>query len=408
MSDRGAARPPGRGALPAWMRAGIVLLAAVVGFAVVGGALIVRDARMDDRFDIARWQRTALANKWLWHVGAPFRDDPSADEALERYFTADDRNSPEALALRPAVEAAIEGRIDAVVREMGLNARGIRVPGSVFPPVNIQLVSPPRVLVESPREVIRRERTVLLRPDLAGRDIVRIEEEAEARHPDRAALVVGVGGLATYPAIVNAHRTYETTVATAAHEWAHHYLVFYPLGYRYFTSLETQVINETVADVIGDEVGRLVLERWGDPTRPDDEPTPEPEAAEAELDEALDDEPEAAEAFDYLAALRSLRLEVDDLLEQGRVGDAEHRMEEVRQEMIDHGFHFRRINQAFFAWFGTYAGRPDSVDPLGEQLDEIRERAGSLPDFVRLIQGMSTRDEVEDLLADLRALAATR
>jgi hypothetical protein len=402
MDERQASGVRARGGLSRGMRAGIVACVALLAFALLAGALAIRDARLGDRFDVMQWQRTAAANKWLWHIGAPLRNDPSPEEALAQYFMLSNRDTLEARALRPAVEAAIEGRIDAVLQEMGFAARGIRVPGSVFPPVNVQLVSPPRILVESPRAEIRRVRTELLRPDLTSADAVRIERESEERRPDRAALVVGVGGLATYPAIVNAHRSYETTVATAAHEWAHHYLVFYPLGYRYFGSQEAQVINETVADVIGEEVARAVLERWGDPTRPEEEPTPEPVPAEADLEEAVEETPEAEEAFDYFAVLRSLRLDVDALLEEGRVEEAEQRMGEVRDELAEQGFHFRRINQAFFAWFGTYAGRPDSVDPLGGQIAEIRDRAGTLPEFVRLIQAVSTRAEVETLLEELR------
>ena len=44
------------------------------------------------------------------------------------------------------------------------------------------------------------------------------------------------------------------TVGTAAHEWVHHYLAFYPLGASYFRSQDLRTLNETVADVVGDEV----------------------------------------------------------------------------------------------------------------------------------------------------------
>lgn len=47
-----------------------------------------------------------------------------------------------------------------------------------------------------------------------------------------------------------------------AHEWAHHYLVFFPLGLEYFSSPDTRLINETTATIFGDEVGNLVIERF--------------------------------------------------------------------------------------------------------------------------------------------------
>jgi hypothetical protein len=73
-------------------------------------------------------------------------------------------------------------------------------------------------------------------------------------------------------------------------------------------------------------------------------------------------------------------------------------MELVRAELEAGGVFIRRINQAYFAWYGTYAARPDSVDPIGPQLRELRERAGSLARFLELVRGATTRDDVARLL----------
>ena len=72
-----------------------------------------------------------------------------------------------------------------------------------------------RVLVRSPRNVIQRSGTELLRPDLGTEDAVRIEAATEQAHPDESALVVGSGGVATYPAIVVNRGAYADVVATA-------------------------------------------------------------------------------------------------------------------------------------------------------------------------------------------------
>jgi len=74
----------------------------------------------------------------------------------------------------------------------------------------------------------------------------------------------------------------------------------------------------------------------------------------------------------------------------------------VRTELADAGFRVRRINQAYFAWYGSYAARPDAVDPLGAQLREIRARAGSLQAFIELVRVTSTRAEVVELFERLR------
>ena len=65
--------------------------------------------------------------------------------------------------------------------------------------------------------------------------------------------------------MVSSRRSYAGTVATAAHEWVHHYLSFYPLGLSYFRSPDLRTMNETVADIAADEVPPRVLERFGDP-----------------------------------------------------------------------------------------------------------------------------------------------
>ena len=198
--------------------------------------------------------------------------------------------------------------------------------------------------------------------------------------------MVPTGGVALYPAVVRDDRGYRRTVATAAHEWVHHYLAFHPLGWAYAASADARTINETVADIAGGELRDAAVERFGDPFPP---PAAAPAAAPPPVDRA--------------GVLRALRLEVDALLAAGRVADAERRMEETRRFLQDRGVSVRRINQAYFAWYGTYAARADATDPLGPQLRELRERAGSLRRFLELVRGVTDRAGVGALLDGLRA-----
>jgi hypothetical protein len=174
----------------------------------------------------------------------------------------------------------------------------------------------------------------------------------------------------------------------------HHYLAFYTLGRSYYASPDARTINETVADVVGDEVAAIVIERWGDPTQPAATPTATPSAT---LTVAPAEEPSTSQ-LDRNAVLRDLRLEVDELLADGQIEEAEARMEAVRLELCDAGFCLRRLNQAHFAWYGTYAARPDATDPLGPQIFDLRERSGSLAEFVRVVRGLKTRAEIELLV----------
>ena len=373
-----------RGQITSRWRDGALLLAVALGGAlIVLAAALIGDRRSGDQFDLVRWERETFAAKWLYHLGAPFRRDPHADDALARYFAAP-VDSPDRRGLQKHVEASLDGRIDAALRARGVLG-ALPLPGSVFPPVNVELTQPPRVLVVSSRERIERISTDLLRPELSTTDAVEIERAEEAAHPDRSVLVVPSGGVAAYPAIVSSNETYADTVATAAHEWTHHYLEFYPLGLHYFTSLEVVTINETVADIVGAEIASDVLARWGDPTTP----VAPPAAPSARVDAN--------------AVLRDLRREVDALLAAGQIDDAEARMEAVRQELANRGYRIRRINQAYFAWYGTYAARPDATDPLGVQLREIRERSGSLAAFLEVIRATTSRADVVAALDRLRA-----
>ena len=51
----------------------------------------------------------------------------------------------------------------------------------------------------------------------------------------------------------------------------------------------------------------------------------------------------------------------------------------------DHGHFIRKINQAFFAFRGTYATNPASISPIGDQLGELRRRSDSLGDFLKTL-----------------------
>lgn len=360
-----------------WLISSFVVAAAAWILAVLVwlAVLQARAVRLEDRFDFVAWEAQAAPGRLLFKLGAPFRDDPDPAQALARYFVLTDRDGEEARRLENAVEAELERRITVVLAEQGLRWP---VPG-FLPPVDMELAASPRVLVTSPRGRIERLDAEPLRPDL-GRDAVQALEARVEQAGDRSALVVPSGGIATYPAIVAPGSDYEGTVSAAAHEWLHHYLALYPLGQAYFTGNDAQTINETVADIGGDAIARLVFQRFPSPAAP--RPTSTPVARPRP---------------DVTRILRDLRLEVDALLERGAAVAAERRMTEVRDSLAEQGVNIRRINQAYFAWYGTYAARPESTDPLGGQVRAVLERTGSLRRFVEEIREARTRDDVARL-----------
>ena len=78
--------------------------------------------------------------------------------------------------------------------------------------------------------------------------------------------------------------------------------------------------------------------------------------------------------------------------------EAERLMSEKRDEFQSKGVYIRRINQAYFAFHGSYADTPGSIDPIGPKLQSLRDRAGSAARFVRLARGISSESDLDRLL----------
>ena len=114
------------------------------------------------------------------------------------------------------------------------------------------VTAPPNVLVVAPRNELRVIDSSVLEPmDVAAQE--RLEASVDSN--DVSSLVAPIGGLATYPSMVLDNDAAEPVLAASAHEWVHQYLIFYPLGKGYWCSQETREINETTAEMVGEEVG---------------------------------------------------------------------------------------------------------------------------------------------------------
>jgi hypothetical protein len=92
--------------------------------------------------------------------------------------------------------------------------------------------------------------------------------------------------------------------------------------------------------------------------------------------------------------MRETRLRVDELLGQGKVDEAEAYMEQRRLELQEHGYYIRKLNQAYFSFYGSYAAGSDSVDPIGPQLKELRRISGSLREFLFTAAKMDSYDDL--------------
>jgi len=373
-----------------------------------------------DEFNIAAWEVRHFPGKWLYLAGSLIEGAPSASEqeaGLQRFFAltgeiqdlarraSDARQrggAPEAAileALQAAlrerarlenqVEATLESRLAWAIASAGITRSFLNV---VWPPVDFEFADSPRTLVISPRDKIHLQSTDLLQPDLTLSDIERIEAEAEARE-NVSALAVETGGVSAYPNIIDYTRDYADAIETAAHEWMHSYLFFRPLGFNYYDSYDLRAINETVADLAGRELARLVLAHW--PAAQGKGPSPSTNRP-------------LAPSLDAGAELRALRGEVEALLAAGRIEEAEALMEAKRQDLVARGFYIRKLNQAYFAFTNLYAGpggSPAATNPIGPKVAELRARSASLKQFVERVSGVTSVAELNRLLASLSGSA---
>jgi hypothetical protein len=177
---------------------------------------------------------------------------------------------------------------------------------------------------------------------------------------------------------------------TFAHEWAHHFLIQFPLGYNYSQSGEMTSLNETTASIVGREIGRRVILRYYPELEERLPPLPVPPDCPPMLASELvwPDEPPPG-VFDYNREMRTTRLHVDALLAEGQIEEAERYMEERRQLFVEQGHNIRKLNQAYFAFHGSYATSPSTGNPIGGQLEWLRAQHPTLRDFVRDIASVS-------------------
>lgn len=375
------------------------------------------------RYDLIRWEFNNFLSKWLHRVSSalPWRDgsDRSPLELVRDYFDLGvemarlesqlDRTAStmgqgyrqevveleEALegirggrnGLRNEVEETIESIISSVISDFGLGSWG----DFLFPPVDIRLTEPPKVLVTSPRDRIERTYEVILKPTMKIAEQEEVEQEL-LDDSNLAGLVLNIGGLATFPAFVPNDRPLRWTLQSAAHEWLHHYFFFRSLGWHMFDNANMQILNETAADLAGREIGALAFQQLTGGR----EPEPSDQVVVAA------DGP----SFYFDREMRKTRLRVDELLGAGMVAEAEAYMEERRKYLVANGAHIRKLNQAYFAFFGTYAENAASISPIGDQLRELRALVPDVGAFVSTVSRASNYGEFLDKLEALRVSRA--
>ena len=290
-------------------------------------------------------------------------------------------------AWQPLVEAILEEQVTAVLTDEGFAPAGV-----LFPPLRLHFTQTPLYLIVSPRDEIKTKHGTMLRANMSLEDRVALEEAIDGAL-DVSSLVEGIGGLATYPTMVVESSWLPWIADTMAHEWSHNYLFLRPLGWHYLDSPQLTTINETVACIFGQEVSHKVLMRYY--------PELVPRHIKRRHNIGWQPPPKDPAAFDFGREMRETRLRVDELLAEGKVEEAEAYMEARRCIFVEHGYrHLRKLNQAYFAFHGSYAIGPGAIDPIGPLLKRLRLRHDSLKSFIDAVQGITTYEDVERILAE--------
>ena len=272
----------------------------------------------------------------------------------------------------------IEKEIQKIVKDQ-IKTEGIDFKGFVFPPVLIKIFDPPLLLVTSPRNVISRENEILLNSNMKN-SRKKIIEEKILQEKNTSAIILEIGGLATYPSMIKPNTNIERLFELTAHEWLHQYLIFYPLGRSIFKNTKMTEINETLANIFGKEISKNICSNklYKSYCENNDQITIE-------------------NSFNYDTFMKETRKNVDILLNNHNIIEAEQYMDDRRKELLNNGIFIRKINQAWFAFNGTYTDSPTSISPVFSILKNIQENSNNLKEFIEMLQYINDYEELLEI-----------
>lgn len=316
--------------------------------------------------------------------------DPAKDSAVDyqqlQKLIATENN------VQPIAETILQQQVSTVLAENHLT-----LGGQPIPPVLFHSTPLPMALIISPRDTIRQDANISLVADLTIPQVVALEKDVE-KNLNVSALVVPIGGVGIYPTMVMSTTDLPWLAEVISHEWTHNFLTLRPLGINYDTNPELRTINETTASIIGKEIGSQVIQQFYPEALP---PTPPPDQAAPKTPLIPTPKPVEPPPFDYREEMHQTRVEVDQLLAQEKIKEAEDYMEIRRRVFWDHGYEIRRLNQAYFAFYGAYADVPGGAagtDPVGPAVRELRAQSKSLADFLNRISWITSFDQLKRTL----------
>lgn len=319
----------------------------------------------------------------------PTVENPEETSQSLQKVLADEQQRLSALA--PVAESILQAQLMDVLWENGLGWLG-----QIFPPSLYQTSDIPHSLIVSPRKEIRQVLDISLYPGLNADEMDQLEMIV-LNELDYSALVVPVGGIGTYPTMVMQSADLVWLTEVIAHEWVHNYLTLRPLGMNYYTTEALRTINETTASLVGKEIGLMVLHKYYPAFVP-----PEADTSAGEKRVTEDAVEHDLETFDFQDEMHTTRVKADQLLAEGEVDAAEAYMESRREFFWENGYTIRKLNQAYFAFYGAYndipGGGAAGEDPVGPAVVAFRDRFESPADFLKAISRVNSFEELLHLL----------
>ena len=274
------------------------------------------------------------------------------------------------------VEEIIESRINKVLAEKNLATWG----KITFPPVDINLGDTPNVLITSPRNKIFRLNDVLINPNISDEESDMLEKSI-MHEENLSALVSKIGGIATYPSAIPHGVSLNKILTITAHEWFHHYAFFHPLGQNMHNSNSLKTLNETIATLFGEEIANLAKD-----------------SIESNFELAQTPKIQTPNKFDFNYEMKITRLETESLLAKNKIADAEEYMDIRKKLFNENGYNIRKLNQAWFAFHGTYGESAASISPIGSQVRQLRNSYSSLEKFLDAVLEINNMNEYSKLL----------
>ena len=136
-----------------------------------------------------------------------------------------------------------------------------------------------------------------------------------------------------------------------------------------------------MASMTGTEIGTLVYQKYY-----------------SAYDKANQPSRQEGSGFDFNREMRDIREKVDEYLARGEIETAEEFMKQKQRYLATESYFIRKLNQAYFAFHGTYADSPTSISPIGAELKTLREQSVSLKDFLTKAATVTSRQHLQDML----------